>query len=120
MQAYKLYSRWLPQSQKSKSHLKNLVMYPEKIRTPSELLLEVMKEETILFTLDNGETPKEKERAVYKNVQVKLENKGKIDLFQKCTNETDLLTSADHIDPSCRCPLFMRRHSRYFSSAMFE
>ena len=95
-------------------------MYPEKIRTPSELLLSVMKEEKILFTLDNGETPKEKERAVYKNVQVKLENKGKIDLFQKCTNETDLLTSADHIDPSCRCPLFMRRHSRYFSSAMFE
>ena len=72
-------------------------MYPGKKRTPSELLLEVMKEETILFSLDNAETPKEK-RVAYKNVQVKLENKGKIDLFKKCTNETGLLTSADHID----------------------
>ena len=95
-------------------------MYPGKIRTPSELLLEAMKEETVLFSLDNGETPKENERAAYKNVQVKLGNKYKIDLFQKCTNETGLLTSADHIDPSCRCPLLLRRHSRYFSSAMFE
>ena len=84
-------------------------MYPGKIRTPSEPLLEVVKEETILFSLDNGETPKENESAAYKNVQVKLENKGKIELFQKCTNETGLLTSADHIDPSCRCPLLMRR-----------
>ena len=107
-------------SQKSKSHLKNLVIYPGKIWTPSELLLEVVKEETILFSLDNGETPNENERAAYKNVQVKLENKGKIDLFQKCTNETGLLTSADHIDPSCRCPHFTSGHSRYFSSAMFE
>ena len=98
-QAYTLYSRWLPQSQQSKSRLKTLVMYP------GELLLEVMKEETILFSLDNAETPKEK-RVVYKNVQVKLENKGKIDLFKKCTNETGLLTSADHIDPCCRGPLF--------------
>ena len=106
-------------SEKQKSPKKN-VMYSEQIRTPSELLLEVMKEETILFSLDNGETPKENEKAAHKNVQVKLENKGKIDLFQRSTNETDLLTSADHIDPSCRCPLFMRRHSRYFSFAMFE
>ena len=95
-------------------------MYPGKIRTPSELLLEVMKEETILFSLDKGETPKEKERPAYENVQVKLENKDKTDLFQKCTNETGLLTSADHIDPSCACPLFMRRHLRHFSPAMFE
>ena len=91
-------------SEKKKSP-KNLVMYPGKIRTSSELLLEVMKEETILFSLDNAETPKEKEGAAYKNVQVRLENKGKLDLFQKCTNETGLLTSADHTDPSCRCPL---------------
>ena len=34
------------------------------------------KEETILFSLDNEETSKENERAVYKNVQVKLKNKG--------------------------------------------
>ena len=40
-----------------------------------------MKEEMILFSLDNAETPKENEKAAYKNVQVKLENKGKIDLF---------------------------------------
>ena len=106
-------------SEKQKSP-KNLVIYPGKIRTPTEPLLEVMKEETILFSLDNGETPKENERAAYKNVQVKLENKGKIDLFQKCTNETGLLTSADHLDHGCRCPLLMRRHSRHFSSAMFE
>ena len=94
-------------------------MHPGKIWMPSELLFKVMKEETILFKLDNGEKPKENGRAAYKNVQVKLENKGKIDLFQKCTNEAALLTSADHIDPSCRCPLVMR-HSRYFSSAIFE
>ena len=44
-----------------------------------QLLLEVMKEETILFSLDNAKTPKEK-RAAYKNVQVKLQNKGKLNL----------------------------------------
>ena len=54
-------------------------MYPGKIRTPSELLIEVVKEETIVFSLDNGEAPKENKRAAYKNVQVKLANKGKID-----------------------------------------
>ena len=58
-----------------RSHLKNLVMYPGKIRTPSELLLEVIKEETILFSLDKGETPKENERAAYKNVQEKTKVK---------------------------------------------
>ena len=47
-------------------------MYPGKIRTPSELLLEVMKEETMLFSLDYGETPKENERAAYKNVTSKV------------------------------------------------
>ena len=41
------------------------------------LLLEVMIEETILFSLDNAKTPKEK-RAAYENVTVKLESKGKI------------------------------------------
>ena len=65
-----------------------------------------MKEETILFSLDNAETPERKENA-YKNFQVKLENKGKIDSFQKCTNETGLLTSADHIVSCCRGPLFL-------------
>ena len=50
------------------------------------------------------ETLKEK-RVAYKNVQVKLVKNGKMSLFQKCTNETGLLTSADHTDPSCRCPL---------------
>ena len=43
-----------------------------------QLLLEVMKEEMILFSLDNVKTPKQK-RAGYKNVLVKLQNKGKID-----------------------------------------
>lgn len=42
-----------------------------------QLLLEDMKEETILFSLDNAKTPKEK-RAAYEKVTVKLENKGKI------------------------------------------
>ena len=42
-----------------------------------QLLLEVMKEETIVFSLDNAKTPKEK-RAAYENVAVKLQNKGKI------------------------------------------
>ena len=40
------------------------------------LLLEIMREETILFSLDNAKTPKEK-RAAYINMQVKLQNKGK-------------------------------------------
>ena len=42
-----------------------------------QLLLEVMKEETILFSLDNTKTAKEK-RAAYENVAVKLQNKDKI------------------------------------------
>lgn len=38
-------------------------------------LLAIMKEETILFNLDNAKTPKEK-RSAYKHVAVKLEEKG--------------------------------------------
>ena len=38
------------------------------------LLLEITREETIFFSLDNAKTPKEK-RAAYINVQVKLQNK---------------------------------------------
>ena len=40
------------------------------------LLLEIMREEIISFSLDNAKTSKEK-RAAYINVQVKLQNKGK-------------------------------------------
>ena len=40
---------------------------------------------------------KRKEEA-YRNVQLKFENKDKIDLFPKRTSETGLLTSVDHID----------------------
>ena len=55
-------------SEKQKSP-KNHVMYPGKIPTPSELLLEVMKDEMILFSIDNinGEMPKENGRAAYKS-----------------------------------------------------
>ena len=42
-------------------------------------LIELMKEETIMFSLDNAKTPKEK-RAAYKSVQVQLQNKGKVEL----------------------------------------
>ena len=42
-----------------------------------EELIELMKEETIIFSLENAKTPKEK-RAVYKSVQVQLENKGNV------------------------------------------
>ena len=42
-----------------------------------EELIELMKEETIMFSLENAKTPKEK-RAVYKSVQVQLENKGNV------------------------------------------
>ena len=38
------------------------------------LLLEIIREETILFSLDNAKTRKEK-RAAYINVQVKLQTK---------------------------------------------
>ena len=38
-----------------------------------------MKEETIMFSLENAKTPKEK-RAVYKSVQVQLKIKGNIQL----------------------------------------
>ena len=38
-----------------------------------------MKEETIMFSLENTKTPKEK-RAVYKSVQVQLQNKGNVQL----------------------------------------
>ena len=42
-------------------------------------LIELMKEETIMFSLENAKTPKEK-RAVYKSVQVQLQNNGNIQL----------------------------------------
>ena len=45
-----------------------------------EELLELMKEETIMFSLENAKRPKEK-RAVYKSVQVQLQNKGNVQLF---------------------------------------
>ena len=38
-----------------------------------------MKEETIMFSLENAKTPKEK-RAVYKRVQVQLKNKSNVQL----------------------------------------
>ena len=44
-----------------------------------EGLIELMKEETIMFSLENAKTPKEK-RAVYKSVQVQLQIKGNIQL----------------------------------------
>ena len=63
-----------------------------------QLLLEVMKEETILFSLDNAKTPKEK-RAAYENVAVKLQNKGKIYYLRFIyTIKTGFLTSMVHID----------------------
>ena len=41
--------------------------------------LELMKEETIIFSLENAKTLKEK-RAAYKSVQVQLQNKGNVQL----------------------------------------
>ena len=38
-----------------------------------------MKEETIMFSLENAKTPKEK-RAVYKSVQVQLQINGNVQL----------------------------------------
>ena len=42
-----------------------------------EELIELMKEETIMLSLENSKTPKEK-RAVYKSVQEQLQNKGNV------------------------------------------
>ena len=44
-----------------------------------EELMKLMKEETIMFSLENAKTPKEKQ-AVYKSVQVQLQNKGNFQL----------------------------------------
>ena len=44
-----------------------------------EELKELIKKETIMFSLENAKTPKEK-RAVYKSVQVQLQNKGNVQL----------------------------------------
>ena len=41
-----------------------------------------MKEETIMFSLEDAKTPKEK-RAVYQSVQVQLQNKGNVQLVAK-------------------------------------
>ena len=43
-----------------------------------EELIELMKEETIMFRLENAKTPEK--RAVYKSLQVQLQNKGNIQL----------------------------------------
>ncbi|XP_068739193.1 transcription initiation factor TFIID subunit 7-like [Montipora capricornis] len=53
-----------------------------------EELIELMKEETIMFSLENARMPKEK-RAVYKSVQVQLENKGLPDEGADLESETD-------------------------------
>ena len=47
-----------------------------------EELIELMKEETIMFSLEDAKTPKEK-RAVYQSVQVQLQNKGNVQLVAK-------------------------------------
>ena len=47
-----------------------------------EELIELMKEETITFSLEDAKTPKEK-RAVYQSVQVQLQNKGNVQLVAK-------------------------------------
>lgn len=39
-----------------------------------------MKGETIMFSLENAKTPKEK-RAAYQSVQVQLQNKDKVELM---------------------------------------
>ena len=54
-----------------------------------EELIELMKEETIMFSLENAKTPKEK-RAAYKTVQVQLQNKGNVcfSLWQILHTET--------------------------------
>ena len=50
-----------------------------------EDLIELMKEETIMFSLENTKTPKEK-RAVYKSVQVQLQKQGLIKQLTTCTS----------------------------------
>ena len=54
-----------------------------------EELIELIKEETIVFSLKNAKTPKEK-RAAYKTVQVQLQNKGNVcfSLWQILHTET--------------------------------
>ena len=42
-----------------------------------EKLIELTKEETIMFSLENAKTPKEKQ-AVFKSVEVQLQNKGNV------------------------------------------
>ena len=42
-----------------------------------ELIIELMKEEAIMFSLENTKTPKEK-RAVYESVEEQLQNKGNV------------------------------------------
>lgn len=52
-------------------------------------LIELMKEETIMFSLENAKTTNE-ERAAYKSVQVQVENKGNVgnNLWQILDTET--------------------------------
>lgn len=40
-------------------------------------LIQIMQEETVMFSLDNAKTQKEK-RAAYKTVQVQMQKKGKL------------------------------------------
>ena len=47
-----------------------------------EELIELMKEGTIMFSLEDAKTLKEKQ-AVYQSVQVQLQNKGNVQLVAK-------------------------------------
>ena len=49
----------------------------------------IMQEETIIFSLDNAKSPKEK-RAAYKSVQVQLQNRGKLKLCEMFSTSIEL------------------------------
>ena len=52
-------------------------------------LIQIMQEETIIFSLENAKSPKEK-RAAYKSVQVQLQNRGKLKLCQMFSTSIEL------------------------------
>ena len=52
-------------------------------------LIQIMQEETIIFSLDNAKSPKEK-RAAYKSVQVQLQNRGKLKLCEMFSTSIEL------------------------------
>ena len=54
-----------------------------------------MQEETIIFSLDNAKSPKEK-RAAYKSVQVQLQNRGKLKLCKMFSTSIELEISDFH------------------------